>query len=83
MYLFSDISDLALESVKLNKQVPSKTAQGCCKTTLTQLFHHDYDLQPHKSITEINSVSKEIKKFFSLLLKHNFPSNTKQQEILI
>ena len=82
MCLFSDSSDLVLESIKLNKQVPSQIVQCCCKITLTQLFHHDYDLQLHKSLGEINSVSKRSHIFSPLLLKHNSLSNTTQQEIL-
>lgn len=75
MCLFSDSSDLALESIRLNKQVPSKTVQCCCKIALTQLFHHDYALQLHQSLGEINSVSKGSQFFFPLLLKHNSLSN--------
>lgn len=82
MCLFSDSSDLELENIKLNKQVPSKTVQCCCKITLTQLFHHDYDLQLHKSLRETNSVSKGSHIFFPSLLKHNSPSNTTQQKLL-
>lgn len=34
--------------------------------------------QFHKRIIEINFVSKGLKRLYSLLLKHNFPLNTKQ-----
>lgn len=81
MCLFSDSSDLALESIRLNKQVPSKTVQCCCKIALTQLFHHDYAPPTSPKPWRNQLCLKRITIFFPLLLKHNSSQTSTAENI--